>query len=89
MARIATNERRRAEKEERQELVLQLAKERKGTDTIVKMLWHLTGRSVSRGTVQRDIAELKRMGRLGGSRQLLVSLELDKPAPKQPNHYDD
>ena len=89
MATIATNERRRAEKEERQQFVLQLAKERKGTVTIVKMLWHLTGRRVSRGTVQRDIAELKRMGRLGGSRQLLVSLELDTPAPKQPNHYDD
>lgn len=67
--------------------MLQLAKERKTTDTIVKMLWHLTGRRVSRGTVQRDIAELKRMGRLGGSRQ--VSLELDTPAPKQPNHCDD
>ena len=74
MATIATNERRRAEKEERQQLVLQLAKERKGTDTIVKMLWHLTGRSVSRSTVQRDIAELKRMGRLGGSRELAVSV---------------
>lgn len=59
---------------ERQELVLQLAKERKTTDTIAQMLWHLAGRRVSRSTVQRDIAELKRMGRLGGSRELAVSV---------------
>ena len=76
MATIATNERRRAEKEERQRLVLQLAKERRTAQEIARTVWYMTNRRVTVATVRKDIAELKAQGLLGATKQreLLVSI---------------
>ena len=76
MAGIATNERRRAEKEERQRLVLQLAKERRTAQEIARTVWCMTNRRVTVATVRKDIAELKAQGLLGApkQRELLVSI---------------
>ena len=69
MATIATNERRRAEKEERQRLVLQLAKERRTAQEIARTVWYMTNRRVTVATVRKDIAELKAQGLLGATKQ--------------------
>lgn len=68
MERIATNERRRAEKEERQRLVLQLAKERRTVQEIARTVWYMTNRRVAVPTVRKDIAELKAQGLLGATK---------------------